>query len=211
MVRRTVVLLVLIGLLLSLTGLVYAAAPKPPKRPTALVATTISSTQIDLTWVDNANNETGFRIQRKVGVSGTYEDLDTVGVNVEYYPDTSCSAGTEYCYRVLAFNGYGDSDWSNEDCATTSGSGTPPAAPTSLDATAVSSTKIDLTWVDNASNEDGFLIQRKEGVGGTYADLDTVGPNSVGYADDTCSPETTYCYHVRAYNTYGDSAWSNED
>ena len=211
MVRRTVVFLLLAGLCLSLSTFAFAGAPKPPSMPTSLVATAVSSTQIDLTWIDNANNETGFRIQRKVGVSGTYEDLDTVGPNVQYYPDTTCGPGTEYCYRVLAFNGYGDSDWSNEDCATTSGSGTPPAAPTSLDAAAVSSTKIDLTWVDNANNEDGFLIQRKIGVGGTFEDLDTVGPNTVGYGDTTCSPETTYCYQVRAYNTYGDSAWSNED
>jgi hypothetical protein len=207
--RRTAVLLAISCLVLS--GVCLAGAPKPPLNPTGTTATAISSTQIDVTWLDNANNETGFRIERKIGVSGTFEELDTVGPNVEYYPDTSCDPDTEYCYQIIAYNVYGDSSPSPTDCETTpGGSVQPPAAPSGLTATTVSSTTIDLDWTDNATNEDGFLIQRKVGVGGTFANLDTVGANQTSYGDDTCDAETTYCYQVRAYNTAGDSAWSNE-
>ena len=206
--RITATLALAVGLLFP--QLCLAGAPKPPNNPSSTTATAVSSTQIDVTWEDNANNEDGFRIQRKVGVGGTFEDLDTVGPNVEYYPDTTCSAGTEYCYQIIAYNGYGDSNPSPVACDTTPGSPEPPDAPTGLSATAVSSTTIDLGWTDNATNEDGFLIQRKLGPGGTFADLDTVDANQTSYGDDTCDPETNYCYQVRAYNTAGDSAWSNE-
>ena len=203
--RRTALLVVVSCLLLS--GVCFAGAAKPPKNPSSTAATAVSSTQIDVTWIDNSGVEDGFRIERRVGQSGDFEAIDTVGPNVQYYADTSCDPGTEYCYQIIAYNVYGDSSPSPTDCATTPG-GTPepPAAPSGLTATAVSSTTIDLDWTDNATNEDGFLIQRKVGTGGTFADLDTVGANQTSYGDDTCDAETTYCYQVRAYNGEGDSA-----
>ena len=36
-----------------------------------------------------------------------------------------------------------------------------PLTPTSLTGTVVSSTKINLSWIDNSTNEDGFKIERK--------------------------------------------------
>jgi len=184
--------------------------PKPPNAPSDLVATAVSETQIDLTWNDNANNEDGFLIQRKIGAGGTFVDLDTVGANVESYPDTSCDASTTYCYQVRAYNSYGDSAWSNEDCATTSGPA-PPAAPSNLVASAVSTSEIDLDWVDNSDNEDGFVIEVDEGDTGTFVYLDTVGANVTEYPDTGLSEGVKYCYRAYAYNTYGDSDYSNVD
>src|SRR6266508_2933382 len=40
-----------------------------------------------------------------------------------------------------------------------------PAAPSNLAATAVSSSQINLSWTDNATNEDGFQIERCSGAG----------------------------------------------
>jgi FtsP/CotA-like multicopper oxidase with cupredoxin domain len=83
-----------------------------------------------------------------------------------------------------------------------------PGAPSNLVATAVSSTAIDLTWVDNSSNEDGFDIERSlDGVGFNY--LTSVGPDVVAYTDMGLSASTTYYYRVAAYNVVGSSAPSN--
>ncbi len=47
--------------------------PSAPAAPTGLGATAVSSSQINLSWTDNSNNETGFKIRALTG----WLDLDT--------------------------------------------------------------------------------------------------------------------------------------
>jgi hypothetical protein len=173
-----------------------------------LTATTVSNTQIDLAWADSSSNETGFKIERKTGAAGTYAEVGTVGADVTNYSDTGLSANTEYFYRVRAHDAGGNSAYSNEANATTLPN--PPAAPTSLTATTVSSSQLNLSWTDNADNETGFEIERKTGAAGTYAPIDTVGADVTSYASTGLGPNTAYYYRVRAFNTGGNSAYSNE-
>jgi FtsP/CotA-like multicopper oxidase with cupredoxin domain len=83
-----------------------------------------------------------------------------------------------------------------------------PNAPSNLVATAVSSTAIDLTWVDNASNEDGFDIERSLD-GAVFSPLASVGPDVIAFTDGGLSASTTYYHRVTAFNTAGSSAPSN--
>jgi hypothetical protein len=89
------------------------------------------------------------------------------------------------------------------------GAKTPPEAPTGLNATARSSNQIDLTWTDNATNEKGFKIECKTDTT-SYVQIATTGANTTSYSHTGVSAPTTYTYRVRAYNKYGDSAYSNE-
>ncbi len=84
-----------------------------------------------------------------------------------------------------------------------------PNAPSSLTCTAVSSSQIDLSWQDNSGNEDGFKIERKK-VGESFSLIYTTGANITSYSDTGIEANTTYYYRVHAYNTAGDSAYSNE-
>src|SRR2546428_5845093 len=70
--------------------------------------------------------------------------------------------------------------------------------------------QLSLSWTDMSSNEDGFKIERKTGTAGTYAQIATVGANVTSYPDPNLTGGTTYCYQVRAFNTAGDSPYSNE-
>lgn len=86
----------------------------------------------------------------------------------------------------------------------------PPSAPDGLQANAVSSSRVQLTWNDTSSNEQGFSIERKTG-NGPWSPIATVGPNVTTHPDDTVTPETTYSYRVRAFNVYGDSGYTAEE
>jgi hypothetical protein len=75
--------------------------------------------QLTLTWSDNSSNENGFNIERRVGTTGTYAQMASVGINVNSYIDTNLLDSTTYCYRVKSYNSAGSSAYSNERCATT--------------------------------------------------------------------------------------------
>ncbi len=122
--------------------------PPIPTAPSGLTAMATSSSTINLGWIDNANNEIGERIERSVGSNGNYALLTNAGPNITAFTDNDLVDGTQYYYRVLAFNTGGSSTYSNEQSAITTLN-----SPTSLSATAVSSSQINLTWTDNSSSE----------------------------------------------------------
>jgi hypothetical protein len=85
-----------------------------PNAPSNLVATSASASQINLSWTDNSGNEDGFSIERCEGNNCTnFAPIGSVGPNVTTFPDGGLSSGTFYRYRVRAFNGSGNSAYSN--------------------------------------------------------------------------------------------------
>src|SRR4029077_15043161 len=124
----------------------------------------VSSSQINLTWIDNANNETGFKIERcQTAGCSNFAEIAQVGANVTAFSNTGLTASTSYSYRVRATNLGGDSAYSNTASATTQATQTVPAAPSNLTATAVSTSQVNLSWTDNSNNETGFKIERCQG------------------------------------------------
>ena len=125
--------------------------PKVIAAPSGLSASAASSEQINLTWTDNSDNETGFEIAQTVG--GVTKTI-TVAANATSYSDTGLAASTEYTYKIRAVDEDEYSDYSDEAKATTQA--TPivkPAAPSDLTATAISTNRIDLSWMVNSTIE----------------------------------------------------------
>ena len=83
-----------------------------------------------------------------------------------------------------------------------------PTSPSNLSATAVSSTKINLTWSDNSYGEDGFRIERKTGAGGIYSQIAVTPANTTSYSDSGLDKLTTYYYRVSAYRGINSSNFS---
>jgi subtilase family serine protease len=92
------------------------------------------------------------------------------------------------------------------------GGGTPPAAPTSLTTTVVSSSQINLGWFPSAGATT-YTVYRSTSSGFTPSSSNTIASgqtNSSFYADSGVSPSTTYYYVVKAANSSGLSAPSNQ-
>jgi titin len=182
--------------------------PTPPAAPDNLTAAAASNKQINLAWLDNASNEDGFKIERKVGSTGSYAEVATLNANVTSYADNNLAANTAYFYRLRAFNAGGQSNYSGEASATTLPNA--PAAAGNLIATTISKSQINLAWQDKSNNEDGFTIERKIGSAGAFAPIATIGANMKNYSDNNLDANTAYFYRVRAFNAGGQSAYSNE-
>lgn len=166
--------------------------PKPPVQP---VAKAISPRRIEITWQDNSDNEDGFRVYRNGAIKATIE------ANVTSYVDTGLDGGTNYTYRVSAYNDGGESPKTSRISATTPVE--VPTPPRSLASESLSPTEIRLSWRDTSENEAGFRVYRN---GNQIADLD---PNTSKYVDSDLNPDTAYNYRVISYNESGESTFTS--
>ncbi len=85
-----------------------------PESPGNLTATLLSSGKVRLAWQDHSEIEDGYAIERKKGVDDTYTVIDSTGPSVTLYRDDETLETATYYYRVYAFNGIGNSGFSNE-------------------------------------------------------------------------------------------------
>jgi len=88
--------------------------------------------------------------------------------------------------------------------------GEPPAAPTALSAVAVSESEIQLAWIDNASDELGYEIERRNAGTDPWIFLANAAIDSSSYSDITVAANSSYSYRIRAFNASGASLDSNE-
>ena len=87
----------------------------------------------------------------------------------------------------------------------------PPSAPSSMNATAVSASQINLTWSDNSGNETGFRIYRSPNGSSSWSLVKTTGANVESWSNTGLSEGARWYYRVRAYNAGGNSSYSNTD
>jgi glucose/arabinose dehydrogenase len=172
--------------------------------PARLRAIPISNAQIRLTWTDDCTGESGFRIERKTG-AGSFAEVRTAGANATETIDGGLAPFTTYTYRLRAYAPRSFSDYSNEAAAATA----VPPAPAGLTARRARNRKIRLTWQDESGDESGFRLERRDGATG-FAEIRTLPASTVAYTDAGLRRRTTYTYRVRAFNTHGQSPYSNE-
>ncbi|MBN1674187.1 MAG: lamin tail domain-containing protein [Kiritimatiellae bacterium] len=179
----------------------------PPAAPSGLTAQAEGPTEVRLAWTDNSGNEDGFKIERRVS-GGTWAQLAVAGANATAYADTSAAPETEYRYQVRAYNPAGDSAYSELASVTTPALPTPPAAPSAMTATALSFSRVRLTWADNSDNEQGFKIDRRQSGTSEWVRIVTAGSDTTEHTDSGVTANTTFYYKAKAYNAAGQSAYS---
>jgi titin len=128
-----------------------------PNAPTGLSVGGATDSSLTLSWTDNSNNETGFRIYRSGSQSGTYTQIATTSATS--YTNAGLSSETTYWYKVSAYNDAGESAQTAPASGTTLAPPVvlpnPPSNPVISNVTATSAT---MSWTDNSNNESGFQV-----------------------------------------------------
>jgi subtilisin family serine protease len=84
-----------------------------------------------------------------------------------------------------------------------------PITPSRLSISRVSGTQVDLEWVDNSPDEEGFTVERRVH-GRRYREITRIDPDTTAYSDTNLEGGASYTYRIRAFNRYGNSGYSNE-
>lgn len=184
------------------TAVMPTSPPNPPGALTVSIAEVKGA--LVLSWVDNADNETAFNIERATSPGGPFAVLTSVAANVTSHTDTGLVACTTYYYRVNASNLLGLSAYSNVGSAR---SACPPTAPTGFTASAIADDTIVLRWTDTSDDENGFKIKRATSLSGPWRTLTTTQANMIEHTDTGLQGSRMYYYKLQAYNAAGTSAW----
>lgn len=162
--------------------------------------------QLTTTYDDTANYG-NYHLQMRVSGSGdAYGTTDdqTVPETDTSITTTGLADGEEYDIRVRHETEHGSGPWTEISPVTLL------PAPTNLSLTVVSSSQIDLSWTENADNEDGVRVIREDEQDNTtptqsYGPQQTIvdlAANSTSYSDTGLTQNTSYRYRIRAYTEH---------
>ena len=180
-------------------------ASAAPAAPTDIRVLPMSSTEVYVDWRDASDNESGFRLERSATVDGPWTTAVSTLANQTALYEGDRVPDEQVCYRVFAFNNFGDSPPSPVACAI------PLKAPTALTATSAAGGAIELAWRDESEYEAGYEIRRlycsepSYGYYGYYPPycwmnpIATVGPGVTTWKDTELVQGEVYTYDVIAF------------
>ncbi|ELZ12506.1 Fibronectin type III domain protein [Natrinema thermotolerans DSM 11552] len=181
---------------------------------------------VNLSWTDNSEYESEFRIYRATSSGSSksdYTQIATVGENTTSYTDTSVDAGTTYYYRVSAYESYdGESALSNEASASAT-----PGPPSSISATVDADDQITVSFDDGGGAGSYEVEMDRNGTGfvspaggpssitddGSSSYSATYGPeNSGGSPKDygaSVGLDSSFQFRVRSVSNGVTSDWAS--
>ena len=187
----------------SNTACATTPPPPAPAVPSGANAIPQYSTAVRVTWVDNSNDENGFRVEFSATEAGPWTSAGPdLPANSTAFDHSGRASDQQVCYRVIAFNSLASSAPSNVDCTA------PPFGPDQLTAVGVSGPAIDLTWKDNSAVEDGYEVRRAP-PDGQFITVAVLSPNAGGYHDAGIVADTRYTYSIAARKDGGYSNFSS--
>lgn len=172
---------------------VRTLADPTPGAPRNLSATAVSASVIDLSWNPpaDASGVTGYRVYR----NGSRIAAPT-GTS---YRDSGLASYTTYQYYVTAVGPGGDESEASNTVSVRTLDGSPPTAPGNLQGSAVSQSRISLSWTaasDPQTGIAGYVVYRDG------SEIDRT--SATGYEDGGLEADQVYSYQVAAVNGQGD-------
>lgn len=192
--------------------------------PSGLVATS-GAGSVELSWQHSPDPIMGYHVYRAVSPAGPYTRLtggtptaaDPLGApsSNRAFTDNSVVAGTTYYYSVKAgrIESSASGTYANQSVGETvviTHNGPAPPAPTRLMVTGAAATTFNLSWDDNATNETGYEVQRRDETTGVWNLLVALGPNATSYVDSAAVAGMPNHYRVRALGATANSDFSAE-
>jgi hypothetical protein len=158
---------------------------------------------IDVSWVDNSGDETGFTISRSTLATGVFTPIATVAADVTSLVDSvGIETGTTYFYQVTAVRG---ADSSTEAQSAVLATPLLPTAPVISFGT-VNTTSAVINWSDLSTDETSFQVYRSSSATGLtgYAAVSGLLPaNTVSFTDSGLASSQRYFYRVDVSNWAG--------
>ncbi len=182
----------------SATAVSQQTVVAAPSAPTSLTISGPTISSLQLNWVDNSSNETGFHVYRST--DGTnFTLIGTAAANATTFQDTGLMSGKLYTYKVSAYNAGGETN-SVASAGTTSVA--LPTAPSNTSFANITTSSMTVSWTDNSSNETGFHVYRSTD-GTNFTDVADVAANTTSFSNTGLTAGTTYYYKIASFNSAG--------
>ncbi|WAC13711.1 fibronectin type III domain-containing protein [Dyadobacter pollutisoli] len=190
---------------------IATATTKPPlvtipKAPSGLKGSAISISQINLSWEDNATDETGFQLERSLNGT-TFTKIADLGANITAFQNTGLATATTYHYRVRALNTAGGSAYSNVSSITTQNIPVPDQ-PTGFTAVPLAHNLIQLRWSPPTGNAAEVWVERSRGSDAQFVQIHKQAASVIQYEDKEALATDDYYYRIKAVNAGGSSPYS---
>jgi hypothetical protein len=184
-----------------------------PLIPPANLNAAVSGNAVNLTWtLSRERGLLGYHVYRSASPQGPFQRISGGSpVNGASFQDTGRSGSATYMVRAIKLEQSPSGTYYNASqgiFATVAGETGAPAAPSNLQARALSGSEILLTWTDWAANETGFRVDRSTD-GTSFAQLAIANADATAFVDRERTPQTAYWYRVTAFNSSGSSRASN--
>lgn len=176
-----------------------------PSTPSGLSITAAAATTATLTWVDTANNETGYKVEYSTNGGSTWSNLTTsVLANATTYNATGLSGSANYRFRVTAVNTWAGSTL-NSSPSNQVELPAMPVAPSNVSAVAQNSNAVNVTWTlpTDAARTLVRIRSTKTGDASPRLNVD-LGPSALSYTDQGLVASTSYSYQISCVNARGE-------
>ncbi|TCM99543.1 S-layer family protein [Paenibacillus sp. BK033] len=170
----------------------------PAANSTVIQSDAQTSSSVSLNW-NAVEGASSYNVYRSTTSGSGYSYAGST--TATSYSDTSLSSDTDYYYKIAyLYGGLTESQWSPELKVRTVG--VAPAAPTGQTATAVNSSKINLSWAAVAKAT-GYKVYQSSNGGASFENI--YDGTSLSYQAAGLTANKEYRYKMTAYNAFGES------